>query len=154
LAVASELIKKYRHVKFFFIGGTEGKEDVVKRFASNQIVFTGHRTDIPSVLKRMDIFVLPSYSEGLPNALMEAMAVGVVPLSSRVGGATVLIEEGENGLFFTPGDRTDLQEKLTTLIEDPNLRRKLGAAAAGRIADDFDLAKESQKLLTVLRNED
>lgn len=153
LAVAAEMGEAHRYVKFFFVGNTEGKEAVVKRYASDQIIFTGHRTDIPSVLKRMDIFVLPSYSEGLPNALMEAMAVGVTPLSTRVGGATVLIEEGENGLFCTPGDRTDLQEKLTTLIEDPNLRRKLGAAAAGRIAADFDLRKESQKLLAVLRGD-
>jgi len=151
LAVAEKLAPKYRNTKFFFVGHTAGSESIAKKNASEQIVFTGHRPDIAAVLKQMDIFVLPSYSEGLPNALMEAMAAGCASLASRVGGSTVLIEEGKSGLFFWPGNRGELEEQLVRLIKNPTLRRRLGVAAAERIAADFNLGRESLKLLGLLQ---
>lgn len=153
LAVAAEMVKTRRNVKFFFVGNTEGKDDVMKRYASDQIIFTGHRSDVASVLKRMDIFVLPSYSEGLPNALMEAMAVGTSSVASRVGGVEILVEDGRTGLLFTPGDRTELTQKLEELIKSPALRRRVGKAAAARIAESFSLEEESKKLLTILKDQ-
>jgi len=150
LAAAVSLAPAHPNVKFFFIGNTEGNESIVRKYTSDRIIFTGHRADIAAVLKRMDIFVLPSYTEGLPNALMEAMAAGLAPLSSRVGGAKVLIEERKNGLFFAPGDREELQEKLTRLIQDKALRRRLGIRAKETITHSFNLNKEIMRLLKVL----
>jgi glycosyltransferase involved in cell wall biosynthesis len=151
LAVAEKTVKKYRNVKFFFVGMVDGREEIVKKYESEQIIFTGHRTDIPAVLKRMDIFVLPSYSEGLPNVLMEAMSVGCACLASDVGGVKVLLLEG-GGLTFHPGDRGMLERQLLRLVEDPALRNKLGAKASARIARDFDQDKEIPKLIKVLQN--
>lgn len=148
-AVAKELTPKYPKVRFMFIGSYHGKEDWVAREQTDQIVFTGHRDDIPAILKTIDVFVLPSYSEGLPNALMEAMAAGRACISSNVGGVKTLIRPGENGLVFTPGDRQALTAGLERLLIDPLLRARLGGAAQETIRARYDwesIADEYQKL--------
>jgi glycosyltransferase involved in cell wall biosynthesis len=149
LAVASEITRELPHVKFFFVGGTDDKETLVQQHQSNQIVFTGHRQDIPSVLKKMDIFVLPSYSEGLPNVLMEAMAVGNACIASNVGGIKVLLKDGV-GLTFKPGDRKMLMKQIRTLIANKSLRIEMGKRGKQRIEASFDLDREIQKLGTIL----
>lgn len=152
LAVAPDIIRKYPNVKFFFIGNTEGKEAEVQKYASDRIIFTGHRTDIPSVLKRMDVFVLPSYSEGLPNALMEGMAVGCAPVASDVGGVRILLE-GSIGLTFPPGDRAALSKHLERLIGNAALRKKMGRQVQDRISKRFDQEKEIPELIKALQHD-
>ena len=149
LAVAQTLAPKFPSIKFFFVGSTTGKEAIVSAYQSDQIIFTGHRSDIPSVLKRMDIFVLPSYSEGLPNALMEAMAVGCAPVASNVGGVKILLQKGI-GLTFQPGDRDALAAHLQTLINSAGIRKEKGQRGKQQIEMNFDLEQEIQKLGRVL----
>ncbi len=147
--VAKELAPKYPRVRFMFIGSYHGKEEWVAREQSNQLVFTGHRDDIPAILKTIDVFVLPSYSEGLPNALMEAMAAGRACISSNVGGVKTLIRPGENGLVFTSGDHQALSAGLERLITDASLRDRLGASARETIRTGYDwesIAGDYQKL--------
>lgn len=146
LAVAQRLAPQHPRVTFFFIGSTDGREELIKRSQSKQIVFLGHRSDVPAVLKQLDIFVLPSYSEGLPNALMEAMAAGCVPVASNVGGVQILLRDGA-GLLFEPGDQAQLTTHLEQLIGTPALRTKIRIQAQQRIADEFDLNREAEKLL-------
>lgn len=138
LAVAQALALKYPAVRFLFVGSTHGKEDFVAQVSTEQIVFTGHRDDVPSILKSIDIFVLPSYSEGLPNALMEAMAAGRACVSSNVGGVKTLIQSGQNGLVFPPGNRALLAAALEDLIRDPHRREALGRAAQKTIRAGYD----------------
>ncbi len=134
LKAVEPLHLKYKNLKTFFIGAT-GPGDFT---SSPQLRFLGFREDVYSVLKRIDIFCLPSLSEGLPNALMEAMSVGCASVASRVGGVTTLIEHERNGLLVPPGDTGALRESLERLIRDPDLRRDLGAAARRTIEADFD----------------
>lgn len=150
LAVTPQLTKEFPHIQFFFVGGTDGKESLVKDFFSEQVIFLGHRSDIPSVLKQMDIFVLPSYSEGLPNALMEAMAAGCACVTSNVGGIKVLLKDGI-GLRFKPGNKIALRECLRRLVKDQKLRIYLGNQAKLRINADFNIQKEIWKLQTTLQ---
>ncbi|MFH1443858.1 MAG: glycosyltransferase family 4 protein [Candidatus Peregrinibacteria bacterium] len=103
-----------------------------------QVTFTGLRHDIPDILRSTDIFVLPSYSEGLSNALQEAMASGCACIASEVGGNRFLIVNGVSGLLFPAGDREALRAHLRRLIEDPTKRRSLGEAARKRIEETFD----------------
>lgn len=140
IAAAQALSPQYPHVTFFLIGSSQGKEALVKSVSTPRIQFLGHRDDVNSLLKVMDIFVLPSYSEGLPNALMEAMAAGVACLSSRVGGVKVLLHEGVEGLTYPAGQVSELQRQLSRLIEDGDLRRRLGQDARRRIFKDFNWA--------------
>jgi glycosyltransferase involved in cell wall biosynthesis len=81
-------------------------------------------------LRAMDIFVLPSSSEGFSNSLLEAMSCGCAVVGSRVGGTPELIGADERGLLFTSGDSADLARKLAKLIECESLRREFGTRAA------------------------
>ncbi len=141
LRTAQKIIPQFPNVKFLFAGNTEGKGDVVRKYQSKRIIFLGHREDIPSLLKITDIFVLASYSEGLPNALMEAMASSCACLASNAGGVKVLIKDKKNGLLFLPGNLEELKARLVQLIEDASLRKKLGHEAQKTIADNFNWDK-------------
>jgi glycosyltransferase involved in cell wall biosynthesis len=102
-------------------------------------VFEPATRDVANWLHSMDIFVLPSISEALSNALMEGMACGCAPVASRVGGNTELVEEGHTGLLFDSGSPAQLAACLRKLIENAELRRRLGSAAARFIHQNFPL---------------
>jgi glycosyltransferase involved in cell wall biosynthesis len=121
-------------LKAFFIGAQRPK--AVR--TSENMVFLGFREDVFAVLKRMDLFCLPSLSEGLPNALMEAMAVGCPVIASRVGGVEILIEDGENGILVPPGDAEALAHAIDELIDDRDGRRRLGARGRASIQARFN----------------
>src|SRR5271169_180150 len=94
-------------------------------------------TDVTEWLSRIDIFVLPSRSEALSNALMEAMACGCCPVASRVGGNPELIEHGENGLLFQVDDSSELAAHLLQLLTDEPRRKRMAAAAFTKMAAEF-----------------
>jgi len=77
-----------------------------------------------------DIFVLPSYSEGMSNALLEAMSCGLPAITTNIGAAPEMIEDGESGLLMAPGDRETLGRHLDMLLSSPEDRQRLGVAAA------------------------
>jgi glycosyltransferase involved in cell wall biosynthesis len=95
----------------------------------SDIEFLGHTTAVPEWLSVGEAFVLPSLYEGLPLALLEAMALGLPCLASRVDGNTEVLRHQENGLLCAPADPADLATGLTALLEDDVLRRRLGEAA-------------------------
>jgi glycosyltransferase involved in cell wall biosynthesis len=99
--------------------------------------FEPSTSDVATWLRALDIFVLPSRSEALSNALMEAMACGCCPVASNVGGNPELVNPMETGLLFQPGNVQDLAARLELLAGDASLRRSLAARAAARIAKDF-----------------
>ncbi|MEE6139560.1 glycosyltransferase family 4 protein [Mycobacterium sp. 050128] len=92
------------------------------------------------LLAESSIFVLPSYSEGLPMAVLEAMANGVVPVTTAVGAIPEVVTDKVNGLLVRPGDAAQLSDTLQSLIVDVELRNRLAAAAYTR-ACEFDVAR-------------
>ena len=88
-------------------------------------------------LRAMDIFVLPSLSEALSNALMEAMGCGCCPVASDTGGNPELIEDGKTGLLFPVGDAEALAQRLAVLVGDPVYRRGLAEQAQRRMRQHF-----------------
>ena len=148
LAAAVPLTKSYPQLHLQVIGWHKDNHPLVERFR-NHVTFTGLRDDIPQILAASDIFVLPSYSEGLSNALMEAMASGCACIASDTGGNTFLIQNGVSGLLFPPGDRAALGAHIERLVKDPAKRRNLGAAARKRIEETFSwevVGKEYREL--------
>jgi len=99
---------------------------------------------IQEVYAAADVFVLPSVSEGLSNALLEAMASGLAVLGSRVGGTAEAVEEGRTGLLFAPQDAAELDEKLRRFLADPGLAGRMGAAAREKAVRDFALERVAQ----------
>jgi len=93
--------------------------------------------DVAEWLSRIDIFVLPSRSEALSNALMEAMACGCCPVASRVGGNPELVEDGKNGLLFEVDDCADLACQLGELLTDEPRRKRFAEASLAKISAQF-----------------
>ena len=89
----------------------------------------GFRDDVPDLLHASDVFVLPSHSEGLPLALLEAMLAGKPAVASRVGGVGEVLQDGVTGLMVPPGEPQALCAALERLLDDPGLQMKLGAQA-------------------------
>lgn len=97
------------------------------------------------LLAESAIFVLPSYSEGLPMAVLEAMANGVVPVTTAVGAIPEVVTDGVDGVMVKPGDPAQLAAVLQSLIVDTELRNRLAAAAYAR-AREFDIARWREAL--------
>ncbi|OBA59086.1 hypothetical protein A5647_18650 [Mycobacterium sp. 1100029.7] len=97
------------------------------------------------LLAESSIFALPSYSEGLPMAVLEAMANGVVPVTTAVGAIPEVVTDGLNGVLVTPGDSSQLATALQSLIVDAERRNRLAAAAHAR-AREFDIVRWREAL--------
>ena len=106
--------------------------------------------NVADLMRSIAIFVSSSLSEAFSNPILEAMACGCCPVGSRVGGTPELIEDGERGFLFEPGNTEELDNKLSVLIENPLLRHRFAdkaavfargtlsiQAAAGRLADFY-----------------
>ena len=149
LVAATSVLQNFPQTRIQVVGWYKPNHPLVARYEC-QATFTGLRHDIPDILRDTDIFVLPSYSEGLSNALQEAMASGCACIASEVGGNRFLIVNGVSGLLFAAGDREALRAHLRRLLEDPAKRRSLGEAARRRIVETFDwkiIGEEYRKLL-------
>jgi len=97
------------------------------------------------------IFVLPSYVEGMPMALLEAMSWGLPVIATAVGGVPEVITSEVNGLLVAPGDVGALAAAITRLMSDPALRERLGSAARETIATRFSLNTAFERLLAIYR---
>ena len=132
----ANLIPIFPHLQLAVIG--EGKE---RQFLENLIAglkfedkvrLPGFRTDIPRVLREMDIFALPSISEGLSIALLEAMAAGLPCVVMDVGGNAEAVVDGETGFVVPLGDGEQFTRALSRLLQNAALRKKMGAAGKKR----------------------
>ncbi len=105
------------------------------------ITFIGQKSyeEMPGILAKADIFVLPSITESMPLSLLESMACGRACIASRVGGIPEIINHGENGYLVKPGDSKGLADCMNGLIGDPALRADFGRKARDHIVKDFSL---------------
>lgn len=101
---------------------------------SSSIKILGEQSEVLPFYQSAELFVLPSRTEGLSNALLEAMSAGLPVIASEVGGAKDLIVEQENGFFFRSEDEQELAAKLCLLLADPNLRAKFGCGARSSVS--------------------
>lgn len=103
----------------------------------DSVLLLGKRADMPRVLATLDVFVLPSESEGMSNALLEAMAMEVPSVATDVGGNPHVLTEGVNGFLVKYADSATLAEKIVRLLADAKQRGRIGAAARERVVDAF-----------------
>jgi len=143
LRALPEVMRFEPEVRLLLVGegpSREGLEDAAQELGIvDRVHFLGFRDDVPRVLSALDCFVLPSLSEGLSIATLEAMAAGLPVVVTDSGGPSELVSDGESGLIVPPGDSSALAQALIAVLHDHDLAGRLGRAARRR-ADGFDLS--------------
>lgn len=151
LAAVDPLVDEFPALKVQVAGWYPEGHPLVEKY-QRRIAFLGRQDDVPDVLGRTDIFVLPSHSEGLSNALMEAMSSSCACIASDVGGNRYLIENGLSGLLFPAGDREALRSHIRRLIQDGAKRATLGHNARIRIDTVFSWEKVGKQYDSFFRS--
>lgn len=113
---------------------------------ARQCLFRPSVASVAECLRSIDIFVHPSRSEALPNAVMEAMACGCCVLASNAGGTPEVVTDSESGLLFAPDDRETLARQLRLVIDDAGLRKRLALAGVERIRARFSMALAARRM--------
>jgi len=116
--------------------------------AAGAVTFVGAvgRDQVRAYIRTCDAFVLPSFAEGVPVALMEAMAMERPVVSTRIAGIPELIEHGVSGLLVAPGDSEGLADALAQLYRDPALRGALARAGRSAVVAEFDLTRSGAQM--------
>ena len=154
LLKVSELLEKEKDLKFVLVCGDKYKdmrEELAKKHKN--CLFLSFRADIPEILSACDIYVIPSYSEGLPNTLMESMATGLPSIATNVGGIPCLIEEGKTGFLISHSENLE-EMTLAILNVKKNLQKMkdtVGKAGREKIEKEFNsknIVKQWEKVLS------
>ena len=116
---------------------------------TDRVRLMGYVTDTIQFYEALDVFALSSLREGLPNVLLEAMAMEIPVVASRVAGVPRLVRHEENGLLVDPGSVEQLADALARLLRDAGLRRNLGAEGRATVEKSFSFEGRMQKICTV-----
>jgi glycosyltransferase involved in cell wall biosynthesis len=115
----------------------------------DRVIFAGRRSDAVDVIGALDVLALPSWTEGLPLVVLEAMARRRAVVATPVGGTPELVVDGETGLLVPPRDPHALADALRRLLADADLRRRLGDAGYARVRDHFSADTMTRRILAI-----
>jgi len=119
---------------------------------ASSVIFAGQCPNVWPYYALADVFVLPSHSEGSPNALLEAMAAGVPIIASKVGGVPETVEDGTSALLVPQAKPAAMASALARVLEDPALAARLVSNASERLVKRFSPESRYQALLEVYRS--
>jgi glycosyltransferase involved in cell wall biosynthesis len=149
------IVKEFPDVRFVWVGGGDQKELLAQKMQeygiTERIMMLGFRPDIPRLMRAADLFVFPTYYEGLPLTLLEAMGDALPIVSASAGGIPEVIQGGVHGLLSRPGDSSDLLEAIRWALRHPDEMREMGRKAKVR-AREFSEDKMLQQTLEVLQD--
>jgi glycosyltransferase involved in cell wall biosynthesis len=116
---------------------------------AGRVHLLGYQSDMRPVYEAMDVFALSSLREGLPNVMLEAMAMEAPVAATRIAGVPRLVQDGENGLLVEPGSVEELAAALDRLVADNGLRAKLAAAGRRHMETEFSFAVRMERLAAI-----
>jgi glycosyltransferase involved in cell wall biosynthesis/ribosomal protein S18 acetylase RimI-like enzyme len=155
---AARTIRAVRpEVSFLAIGPSDpDKGDAIseaeREAASSDVVFTGFRDDVRDLLALMDVFVLPSWREGMPRSAIEAAAMGRAMVLTDIRGCREVARDGVEALLVPPRSPRRLAAAIAHLVENPQLRARLSAAARERALANFDERAVAERVVRVYRS--
>lgn len=109
----------------------------------------GDRTDIPDIIRALDIFVLPSLGEGISNTILEAMSSGLPVIATRVGGNPELVQEGHTGILVPPAQPEAMGAAILDYIQNPERMREHGQAGRARVEREFSISRMVEAYMAV-----
>lgn len=146
-----EVLAAHPDTTFAIVGEGELQGDLTGRArdlgVADRIRFTGFRTDVPSLLKALDLFVMPSHMEGLGTSVLDAMAAGLAVVGTQAGGMPEAIDHQRTGLVCPVRDAGALAAAIGRLLGDADLRARMGQAGLERVQAEF--SKEAMVAGTV-----
>ncbi|MEX2014103.1 MAG: glycosyltransferase [Parcubacteria group bacterium] len=153
IKILPEIIKNVPNLKVIFVGGGEGlviaRGKVRELRLQDTVQFLGEREDVPQILKASDSLVLPSFHEGMPLAVLEAMAAGLPVIGSNVVGIRDLVRNGETGFLADFDHPAQVVGAFSRLAKSPALRRRMGESGRRFVAEHFSMEKFIRKTLAV-----
>ncbi len=145
---AGQLKDRYPHLRVLVIGDGPQRAalevECQARGLAGVVTFLGMRKDVPQLLAASDLFAFPSLYEGMPNAVLEAMAMSLPVVASTADGTVEIIESESHGLLVPPADAQALNVALERLLADPALRQQFAEAGRRRVVEDFTFQKTMQ----------
>jgi len=136
------LSRRINHAHLFLVG--KGSMETEMRSllkGSSRVHWMGYRTDIPNILKSLDVVVLPSYVEGAPNVVLEAMCAETAVVATAVSGTPELVRDGIEARLVPAKNASLLEEALVEVLSDASLREQLTGAARIRVREKFGIAR-------------
>ncbi len=147
------ILERFPQAHFLFAGPGEIEGQLRNYVTMNgldsHVTFLGDFYGIPDLLAALDVVVLPSTSESMPNVVLEAMSAGRPVIASAVGGCLELIDHDRTGLLFPTGDSRALAEQIVMLLSRPERRAELGRAARMHAESEFDMSIAAKRLEAV-----
>jgi glycosyltransferase involved in cell wall biosynthesis len=151
------LSQKYQHLQLILVGSGQESATINSIVSSiglaNRIHMTGslHHDEISQWLSAADIFVFPSHNEGLPNAVLEAMACGLPVVATRVGGIPEAIEDGQSGILIKEKDADSLIRAIDRLLGNEELAKQMGRNGRNMVEQNFSWEKNAEQMIRIYR---
>jgi glycosyltransferase involved in cell wall biosynthesis len=158
LEAFARVLRDHSDARLTIVGDGPAREEAETRAESlglgAAVTFAGYRTqsEVAAYLEDSDMLILPSFAEGVPVVLMEAMASHIPVIASRVAGVQELVEDGVAGFTVPPGDVQTLADRMARLMSDPELARAMGEAGRRAVESGFDIAMEADWLSNIFRS--
>lgn len=145
IEAAPEICARHSEARFVLVGDGEERRNLEARVSAagldGRFFFLGRSSDVADVLGISDIFVLPSEAEGMPNAVLEAMAANLPVVTTAVGGVLEIIDDGRSGLLVPPRDSAALGAAILRLLDDPEFASRLARSGAAHVRAEFGFAR-------------
>ncbi|MFZ0284694.1 MAG: glycosyltransferase [Terriglobales bacterium] len=145
IAAAPAIVREFPDVRFVFVGDGAFRERFETQIGNQRLrghfLFLGEREDVPEIVAACDIGVLPSKTEGLPNAILEYLAAGLGIVATDAGGNAEIVEEGVTGLLVPPDDAESLAAAVLRFLRDPDLATRLGHNGREFVRRNFGFEK-------------
>lgn len=156
LRAAEKVVREFPDTIFLIIGDGQLRDSlkfIVHSLQLNdKVIFTGIRDDIPELLNLIDIFVMPSLKEGMPIALLEAMAAKKPIIASKVGAIPKVIEDGYSGLLVESGNEQELSESIIKLLNNPEKANSLAQNGYEKAKSEFSAKNMAEKYMEVYKS--
>ena len=149
IEAAPGIVQRFPNARFVFVGDGPLRQEVEQQIEqlglTENFVLLGFRRDVKQLLGLFDLFILPSLSEGLPNAVLEAMACSNPVVATAVNGVVEVVADGETGFLVPPQNPSRMTEAVIKMLASPEKMKGMGRKGRERVADHFSVEQQISK---------